>query len=159
MHSFIIPYRCISDLTDTEIVLVRILEWQNRVVCYILWFQAQTQIPACQVLHIHLWNLLWLHVWLSNKKNFVWSWQHWYSLKFTDLGSLIEIFDYGYSIVWKFKFSHFPGTLILCEINFWWFQKVKNCHYNTFGGFEFWFCKIFTLETTKISQKFKLQSC
>ena len=27
--------------------------------------------------------------------------------------------------------------LILCEINFGYFQKVKNCHLSIFGGFEF----------------------
>ena len=34
----------------------------------------------------------------------------------TDLGNLIGTFDFGYFTVWKF--SNFPGTLILCEINF-----------------------------------------
>ena len=37
-------------------------------------------------------------------------------LKSTDLGSLIGNFDCGCSIVWKF--SNFPATLILDEINF-----------------------------------------
>ena len=41
----------------------------------------------------------------------------------TDLGSLIGIFDFGYATVWKF--SNFPGTLILREIDFGWFQKIK----------------------------------
>ena len=36
--------------------------------------------------------------------------------KYTDLGSLIVIFDCGYFTVWKF--SHFPASLILHEINF-----------------------------------------
>ena len=34
----------------------------------------------------------------------------------TDMSSLIGNFDCGYSTVWKF--SYFPATLILCEINF-----------------------------------------
>ena len=37
--------------------------------------------------------------------------------------------------VWKFKY--FTATLILREINFCWFQKVKNCHLNDFGDFKF----------------------
>ena len=43
----------------------------------------------------------------------------------TDLSSLIGIFNCGYSIVWKF--SNFPVILILREISFSWFQKVKLC--------------------------------
>ena len=35
--------------------------------------------------------------------------------------------------------SYFPATLILCEINFGRFQKVKKWHFNYFVGFEFWF--------------------
>ena len=48
------------------------------------------------------------------------------TLQVTDLGSLIEKLDYGYSTVWKF--SKFPDTLILREINFGWYLKVKMCH-------------------------------
>ena len=60
-----------------------------------------------------------------------------------------QIFKCGYSTVWKF--SNFPATLILREINFGWFQKVKNCHFNNFGGFEFWFFeKLHTLKCQKI---------
>ena len=53
----------------------------------------------------------------------------------------------------------FSATLILREINFGWFQMVKNCHFNHFGCFEFWFLSNFTLENVKNSQKFKIQSC
>ena len=34
-------------------------------------------------------------------------------------------------------------TMILREINFGWFQKVKICHFNNFQGFEFWFLEKF----------------
>ena len=33
----------------------------------------------------------------------------------------------------------FPATFILCEINLGWFQKVKICRFNNFGGSEYWF--------------------
>ena len=58
-------------------------------------------------------------------------------LKCTDLGNLIGNFDCGYSTIWKF--SKFSAILILREINFGWLQKVKNCRFNNFEGFEFWF--------------------
>ena len=45
------------------------------------------------------------------------------------------MFDCEYSTVWKF--SNFPATLILLEITYGSFQKVKNCRFNNFGGFEF----------------------
>ena len=38
---------------------------------------------------------------------------------------------------WLWKFSHFPATLILHEINFGWFLKVKNYYLNNFEGCEF----------------------
>ena len=44
------------------------------------------------------------------------------------------------------KFSHFPATLILREINIGWFQTVENCHFDNFGGFEIWFFWNFTIE-------------
>ena len=40
-------------------------------------------------------------------------------------------------IVWKF--SNFPAPLILREIIFGWFQKVKNCHFDRFEGYHYWF--------------------
>ena len=49
------------------------------------------------------------------------------------------------------KFSNFPATLILREINFGWFQKVKNYH---FVGFDFW--KMFTLENVKNCNKIQI---
>ena len=54
----------------------------------------------------------------------------------TDLGSLIR-----HSTVCKF--GNFPATLILREINFGRFEKVKNCHFNYLWGFEFWFLEKF----------------
>ena len=75
----------------------------------------------------------------------------------TDLGSVIRIFDNGYSAVRKY--SNFLGTLILCEINLGWLQKVKNCHFNNFGVFEtliFWeFLTFFNVK----HQKFEIQNC
>ena len=46
----------------------------------------------------------------------------------THLGSLIGIFYFGYYTVWKF--SNFPGTLTLREIDFGWFQKIKKFRLN-----------------------------
>ena len=74
----------------------------------------------------------------------------------TDLGNLIGNFDCEYSKVWKF--SNFLATLILCEINFSWFQRLKNCCFNNLAGFEFWVFGYFTLENVKCSQKFEIQS-
>ena len=70
---------------------------------------------------------------------------------YTDLGSLNGTFDCGCTTVWKF--SNFPATLILREINFSWYQRVKDWHFNLLGGFEFWFLKNFTLEKIKSCQK------
>ena len=65
---------------------------------------------------------------------------------YTDLGSLIGIFDSGYSTVWKF--SKVPCTLILREVNFDGFQKIKNFRLTILVAlnFDFW-------------KKFKIQSC
>ena len=49
-------------------------------------------------------------------------------LQDTDLGSLIDIFDW--------KSSNFPTTLILREINIGSFQKVKKCRCKNFGVFQ-----------------------
>ena len=46
----------------------------------------------------------------------------------------------------------------LIEANFGWIQDVKNCHFNHFGGFEFWFFENFTLENVKNFQNFKMQN-
>ena len=54
----------------------------------------------------------------------------------TDMDSLIGNFGCRNSTVWKF--SNFPTTLILCEINFGSFQRVKICRFNNFEAFEFW---------------------
>ena len=75
----------------------------------------------------------------------------------TDLGSLIGNFDCEYSTEWKFSKS--PATLILHEINFSWFQKVKNAISTILEASNFDFWKIFTLENVKTPQKFKFQSC
>ena len=53
----------------------------------------------------------------------------------TYLDSLIGNFDSGYSTEWKF--SNFLAALILREINFGSFQKVKNCSLNNFKGIEY----------------------
>ena len=50
------------------------------------------------------------------------------------------------------KFVFLP-TLILREIIFGGYQKVKNCHFNQFWSFEFWFFVNFTLEEVKNTQK------
>ena len=81
-------------------------------------------------------NLI-LHFWngkIKSMKPFLWVEQTFRVC--TDLGSLIGNFDRGYSSDWKF--SNFPATLILCEINLGWFQKGKNCNFNNFWGFELW---------------------
>ena len=83
-----------------------------------------------KVLHVNTFYDLYLY-WLESLKRI----KSPSCFNFTDLSSLIGNFDWGYSTVWKF--SHFPATLILREIYFGWFQRVKNCHFNTFGGFEF----------------------
>ena len=50
------------------------------------------------------------------------------------------------------EFSNFPAILVLHEINFGWFQKVKNCLFNYFGGFEFWFWEKFYIWAVKNSK-------
>ena len=50
------------------------------------------------------------------------------------------------------ELSNFSDTLILHEINFGWFQKVKNCLFNYFGGFEFWFWEKFYIWAVKNSK-------
>jgi len=60
-----------------------------------------------------------------------WNWTH----TNTDPGTLIWNFDCGYSNSTVWKFSNFPATPVFREINFGWFQKAKNCHFNNFGGF------------------------
>ena len=54
------------------------------------------------------------------------------------------------------NFSKFSATLILREINFGWCQRVKNCHFIHFGGFEFWIFGNFINENVRNSQKFKI---
>ena len=49
------------------------------------------------------------------------------------------------------NFDNFLATLILREINFGWFQKVKNCHFNNFKDFEFWLLEISHLKISKTS--------
>ena len=64
----------------------------------------------------------------------------------------MEILQYGI-------FSTFHTTLILREINFDWFRKVKNCCFYYFGGFEFWFLrKMSCLKMSKSSQKLIFRS-
>ena len=56
-------------------------------------------------------------------------------------------------------FSNFPAA-ILREMNFSWFQKVKNCHFLTILealNIDFW--NNFTVENVQSSQEFKIQSC
>ena len=74
------------------------------------------------------------------------------SWKSTDLDSKIGNFDCGYSTEWKF--SNLPAAMILHEINFSWFQKVKNCLCDYFEGFEFWFLKKFHIG--KMSKNVKI---
>ena len=67
-------------------------------------------------------------------------------------------FHIVYSTVWKS--SNFPATLIfyhwfLREINFGWFQKVKNCLFNNLRSFEFWFLEIFHAWIFKILKNWK----
>ena len=65
--------------------------------------------------------------------------------------NLIYISSNFHNLIWHkvswnctmWKFSNFPATLILRDINFGWFQKVKNCHFNKFEGFEYWFLEKF----------------
>ena len=74
----------------------------------------------------------------------------------TELGSLIGNCNSWYSTVWKF--SNFPTPLILREINFGWYLKVKNWHFNNFKGIEFWFFgKISHLKMPKVSKNKRLK--
>ena len=65
---------------------------------------------------------------------------------------------------WEFWMQIFHNVeilqfvLILREINFGWFQRVKNCPFDNFVCFEFWFFGNFSLENVKKIQKFKIQS-
>ena len=66
----------------------------------------------------------------------IWKVTHWYCYLLTNT-------------VWKF--SRFPATLILCEINFGWFQRVKNYRFNNSEGIELWFSrKISHLKMSKV---------
>ena len=55
----------------------------------------------------------------------------------TDLGSLIGFFDRRNSTDHSVEISNFLATLILREINFGSFQKVKNWHFKHFESFAF----------------------
>ena len=57
---------------------------------------------------------------------------------------LWEGISWSYITVWKF--GDFKATLILWEINFCWFQKVKNCQLENFENFKF---ENFTHENVK----------
>ena len=59
-----------------------------------------------------------------------------WSFRNTDLGSLIGNFLCGYSTVRNIAIFL---PLILREINFSWFQRVKNCHFDHFSSSEFEF--------------------
>ena len=59
--------------------------------------------------------------------------------------------------VWKF--SNFSAILILCEISFGRFQKVKSCHFIHFGDLEILIWGIVKFAKVKNSQKFKVQGC
>ena len=73
----------------------------------------------------------------------------------TDLSSLIGNFDCGYSIVWNF--SHFPVTLPLRDINFGWFQRVKDCHFDNLKALNFDILGVSHLKMSKISKNSKLR--
>ena len=70
-----------------------------------------------------------------------------------DLGSIIENFNCRYSTVWKF--SKFPITMILREINFGRFQSVKNCRLTILKTLNFWFfinfCTFWRLQFNKLT--------
>ena len=58
--------------------------------------------------------------------------------------------------VWKI--SNYPATLILHEINFDWFQKVKRCHFDHFRRSKFLtFCEISKNRKIKASRNIKWQ--
>ena len=59
---------------------------------------------------------------------------------------------------WIYSSQHFPATLILREINFGTFKKVKNCHFNNFEGFECWFIEKFHTWKCQKLPHFKIQS-
>ena len=65
----------------------------------------------------------------------------------TDLGSHIGNFDCEKSPVWKF--SNFPATMILREINFGWFHRVKNCFFPKFWRLWILIFRNFTLKNVK----------
>ena len=52
------------------------------------------------------------------------------------------------------KFSSFPGTLFLREINCGWFQIVKNHCFDNFEGFVFWFLKNLKMSKVPKNSKF-----
>ena len=54
------------------------------------------------------------------------------------------------------KFNNFSASLILREINFGWFQNVKNCPFNNFENSDFEFWKIHTWKI-KNSQIYKFR--
>ena len=70
-----------------------------------------------------------------------------------------QIENFGCGCSTARKSSNFSATLILRRINIGRFQKVKKCHFNNFGGFDFWFLENFTLENVLSCQKSKIQSC
>ena len=72
------------------------------------------------------------------------------SIANTDLGSLIGNIQCG-------NFWNFLATLILREINFGWFQKVKNCYLITWGALNFEFLEFLTFSSVKFP-KVKIQS-
>ena len=77
----------------------------------------------------------------------------------TDLGSLIGNFDCWYFTMHMWKFSNFSATFILHEINFGWFQRVKNWRFNNFEGFEFQFLEQFQNRICQKLPQFKILSC
>ena len=56
------------------------------------------------------------------------------------------------------KFSNFPVTLFLREINFGAFHKDKNWHFNNFESFEFWFLEISLLKRSEIPKTSKFRA-
>ena len=67
------------------------------------------------------------------------------------------MFDCEYSTVWES--SNFLATLILLEITFGLFQKVKNCRCNNFRGFEFgFFGKNSHLKMSKVAKNLKCKA-
>ena len=116
------------------------LSWKRTTICSTsVYYMAVTPISATETFATARCSLSdkYLFLYLSHTLSFLKSNKKENS---TDLGNLVEIVDSGYSTtVWQI--SNFPATLILRWINFAWFQQVKNCQFNNFGGFEFWFSK------------------